>query len=139
MTGLKDKILLNELHKIQNKFGYLKKKELKKLSKKANISLSEIYGTASFYPSLNLKPKAKYTIKMCENMPCRTKESQDLLRVIENIIDIKVGKKTKDGKFFLEKTMCIGQCENSPAMLINEKVYTDLDKEKIKRIIKNCD
>jgi NADH:ubiquinone oxidoreductase subunit E len=35
---------------------------------------------------------------------------------------------TANGRFTLEKTSCMGQCDKSPAMMINGKVYTNKKK-----------
>jgi len=52
------------------------------------------------------------------------------------LLMIEIGGTTLDRKFSLLMTNCIGQCDHAPAMMINEKVYTNLSPEKIREIIK---
>ncbi|MDA3778758.1 MAG: NAD(P)H-dependent oxidoreductase subunit E, partial [Bacteroidales bacterium] len=54
---------------------------------------------------------------------------------LEDLIKIKVGETTKDHKFSLLETNCLGWCHKGPAMLINEESYTELTPEKISEII----
>jgi hypothetical protein len=44
-----------------------------------------------------------------------------------------VGETTADGLFTLEHTACLGVCEISPAMQINEVVHGRLSAERVKR------
>jgi NADH:ubiquinone oxidoreductase subunit E len=131
------KILLEELEKIQKDCNYLKKSELLKLSKKLGIPLSEIYGTASFYSFLSTEPKGKYIIRLCNNLSCIVNGSDNVRNFIEKLLGIRLGETTKDKRFSLEMTSCIGCCNNPPAMMINNKVFTNLTEERISEIIKN--
>ena len=54
---------------------------------------------------------------------------------IEEILGIKVGECTPDGKFSLDATRCIGACGLAPVMTINEDVYGKLTPEQIPDIL----
>ncbi len=129
-------LILEELKKIQKRCGYLKEKELVRLSEKLGIPLVEIYETGSFYSFLSTKPKGKYVIRVCNNLPCIANGSGKILEYLKKILKIRIGETTRNGKFSLETTSCIGCCDKPPAMMINEKVYTSLDEKKIKEIIR---
>lgn len=128
-------ILLDELKKIQEKHGYLKESELIELSSKSSVPLSKIYGTASFYSFFCLEKKGTHIIRVCNNLSCAANRSGEILEMLSDILGIKPGETTKDGKFTLETTSCIGCCDNPPAMLIDGKAYTSLGREKVKSII----
>ncbi|MCK4635206.1 MAG: NAD(P)H-dependent oxidoreductase subunit E, partial [Candidatus Aenigmarchaeota archaeon] len=72
-------LILEELKKIQKRCGYLKEKELVRLSEKLGIPLVEIYETGSFYSFLSTKPKGKYVIRVCNNLPCIANGSGKIL------------------------------------------------------------
>ena len=129
-------LILEELKKIQKRCGYLKEKELVRLSEKLGIPLVKIYETGSFYSFLSTKPKGKYVIRVCNNLPCIANGSGKILEYLKKILKIRIGETTRNGKFSLETTSCIGCCDKPPAMMINEKVYTSLDEKKIKEIIR---
>ena len=59
-----------------------------------------------------------------------------ILKSIEEEIGIKPGETTRDRKFSLELTNCIGACDQAPAMLVNQDVHGNLTPKKIARILK---
>lgn len=129
------KKILERLEALQKQDGYLKEEELEKLSKRLDVPLSEIYETASFYSFLETEPKGEHIIRICENLPCRMDGSEDILSHIESSLGIKTGETTDDGKFTLETTSCIGRCDEAPAMMVDDEVYTELTPEKAEKII----
>jgi NADH:ubiquinone oxidoreductase subunit E len=59
-----------------------------------------------------------------------------ILEKIEDMLKIKVGHTTADGRFSLEATRCIGACGLAPVMTVNENVYGQLTLDKAEKIIK---
>lgn len=135
MGKQKQKLIINYLHEIQNKYGFIPKQELIKLSKKVNKSTAELYETASSYAYFSFEKKPKKLIKMCQSPVCHMKGSENLLAYVEKLLKIKVGE--KNAKIDLEATQCLGLCDEAPVMAINEKLYTKLTKDKIKRTLRN--
>jgi NADH:ubiquinone oxidoreductase subunit E len=54
---------------------------------------------------------------------------------IERELGIKFGETTKDNRITLEYTNCVGMCDQGPAMIVNDRVYTKLDPEKAVNIL----
>lgn len=128
--------LIPVLHEIQSLYGYLPEDILKIVSEELSISMSEIYGVATFYSIFSLKPKGEYIIRVCMGTACYVKGAQLLLDKLSEDLGIQVGETTEDGKFTLESTRCIGACGLAPALMVNDKVYGRLVKEDIKNILK---
>ncbi len=59
----------------------------------------------------------------------------NVLERIERELGIKVNETTKDKEFTLEHTSCIGCCNESPAMRIDNVTYTNLSPGKISSIL----
>ena len=57
-----------------------------------------------------------------------------LLRLAEEL-EVEVGKTTKDGKFTLNATRCLGACGLAPVMMIGEEVYGKLTPESVKDVL----
>ena len=133
-----DIILLNELRKIQKRDGYISEAAVRKLNKKTGIPLTKLYATATFYAKLHTQPQGKYIIEICNSPSCYLNNSLNLIKYLENKLQIKSGQTTKDKKFSLHICSCIGCCDKPPAMLLNNKPYTDLTKEKIDQILEQC-
>ena len=58
-----------------------------------------------------------------------------IVQAIEREIGIKFGETTKDNRITLEFTNCVGMCDQGPAMIVNDRVYTKLDPENAVNIL----
>lgn len=132
----KDK-LIEILLEIQSRTegNYVPKETLKIISESLDIPLSKVYGVATFYSMLSIKERGKYVIQICNSAPCYISGSSDIVKAFEEVLGIKMGEVTQDGMFSLEYTSCIGACNLAPAVKINDKVYGNLDKNKIIEIL----
>jgi NADH:ubiquinone oxidoreductase subunit F (NADH-binding)/NADH:ubiquinone oxidoreductase subunit E len=124
------------LHTVQGICGnWLPMEALKLIAEGMDIPYPYLYGVMSFYTMFSPTPRGKYIIRMCESPPCHILGADNLLEVLQNELGIKVGETTGDGLFTLEHTACLGVCEVSPAMQINEVVFGRLTVERIKNIL----
>lgn len=130
--------LLVRLEEAQNKFGYLSEKIMIELAKSLALSISDVYGVATFYSFLSTRPQGENIIRICKSLPCFLRDSQIIIETVEKEIGIKPGETTPDGKFSFQLTNCIGVCDKAPAMMINNEVYVDLTPSKISQILKAC-
>jgi NADH-quinone oxidoreductase E subunit len=131
--------LLELLREAQNRSGYLSEKTIVKIAKSLDIPISDVYGVATFYSFLSTKPQGRNIIRVCKSLPCFLKNSQTIIKSVEEELGIKPGETTPDGKFSFQLTNCIGACDKAPAMLINNDVHVDLTPGKISRILKACE
>ncbi len=129
--------LIEVLSELNSEYGYLPKQVLKQVSKFFDLPLSRIYGTSSFYTMLATEPLGKNIIRFCENAPCHVIGAPKVLESLEKELGIKIGETTKDKKFTLLTTSCIGICGVGPVMVINNDVYGNLKPEDIPRILVN--
>lgn len=123
------------LQDIQREYGFISRDNMESISEYLSLPLSQIYTMATFYKALSLKPKGKYTIKVCNGTACHIRGSQSIKEELMEILNINPGETTEDGMFSIEIVNCIGACALAPVMLINDKYYGGLDKEKIHNII----
>ncbi len=75
-------LLLTELRKIQKRDGYISESAIRKLNKKTGIPLSRIYGVATFYAKLYVKPQGKYVIEICNSPSCYLNNSINLIKFL---------------------------------------------------------
>lgn len=132
------KLLLPELVKAQKKHGYLSEDTLKKISKELGIPISRVYGAATFYSFLHTEKIGKNIIRVCNSPSCHVNSSWNIIEFLEEELKVVLGQTTHDKKFSLFESSCIGCCDEAPAMLLNGKPYTNLTKEKLKKILAKC-
>ena len=121
-TTAKDN-LIQILNEVQDYFGYVPEKAQVAISEYLDMPMAEIYGVVTFYSRFTLKPKGKYHIAVCLGTACFVKGSENVLERAKERLGIDVGETTKDGKFSLEATRCIGACGLAPVFTVNEEVY----------------
>ncbi len=128
--------LIQILHLAQGIFGYLPLELQKFIAEKLNKPLSEVYGVVTFYSFFSVKPKSKYAIRVCMGTACYVRGGKKIVDKLQELLGIEVGETTPDGKFSLEVMRCIGACGLAPAITINDKVYKQVNPDKLKKLLK---
>jgi NADH-quinone oxidoreductase E subunit len=129
--------LVRLLKEAQSKFGYVPEEVIAELAESLEIPINEVYGVASFYSFLSIKPLGRNVIRVCKSLPCYLKNCQIIIEAVEKELGIKPGETTADGRFSFQLTNCIGLCDRAPAMMINDDAHVDLTPEKISQILKS--
>ena len=127
--------LMPVLQEAQNIFGYVPLDVQEKIADGLGTTLSEVYGVATFYSQFALEPRGKYVIGVCLGTACYVKGSKNILERLAKELDVKVGSTTKDGRFTLRDTRCLGACGLAPVIMINDDVYGRLVPDDIPAII----
>ena len=55
-----------------------------------------------------------------------------------NELGVEFGQTTPDGKFSLGWANCLGMCDQGPALLVNDSIYTQVTAEKVHSILEQC-
>ncbi len=129
--------LLERLIGAQRKSGYLSEKAMSAAARSLSLPLSEVYGVATFYAFISVKPRGRNVIRICKSLPCYMKNGGRIAARVEKEIGIRPGASTADGKFSFEWTNCIGACDQAPAMLVNDDLHGNLTPRKISGILKS--
>lgn len=127
--------LMHVLQEAQGIYGYLPIEVQSMIAEGLGISLSEVYGVATFYSQFSLKPKGKHRISVCLGTACYVKGSDKILEEIEKVLGIKCGECTEDGLFSIDSCRCVGACGLAPVMMIDNEVYGKLKPEMVKDIL----
>lgn len=127
--------LMHVLQEAQGIYGYLPIEVQTMIAEGLEISLSEVYGVATFYSQFSLNPKGKHRISVCLGTACYVKGSDKILAEVEKQLGIKCGECTEDGLFSIDSCRCVGACGLAPVMMIDEEVYGRLKPEMIKGIL----
>jgi len=126
--------ILLEYQKKKGK-NYITDDEMAIIAKELNIPQTRVSSVAEFYTLISTKPRGRFIIQVCEDVPCYINGSTDVVLELEKQLNIKMGETTSDLMFTLEHTSCIGCCDKSPAMRVGDEVYGNLTSEKIARIL----
>lgn len=127
--------LMPVLQQAQGVYGYLPIEVQEIIATEMDIPLEKVYGVVTFYAQFSLNPKGKYTISVCLGTACYVKGSGDIFNKLSEILGIKGGETTPDGKFTLVDCRCIGACGLAPVLTVNDDVYGRLTVDDVADIL----
>ncbi len=119
----------------QEIFGCLPQDVQEKIAEGLGVTLSDVYGVSTFYSQFALEPKGKNVISVCLGTACYVKGAQAVLDKFCDTLGIKPGSTTKDGKFTLQATRCLGACGLAPVLMINDDVHGRVTPEEVPAIL----
>ena len=131
----KESNLIQILHMGQAIFGYLSPEVQSFIANKMDIPNSKVNSVLTFYSFFSTKPKGKYTVSICLGTACYVRGGKEVVNKLKEILSIDVGETTEDKIFSLQVMRCIGACGLAPAMTINDKVYKQVNPNKLHRIL----
>jgi NADH:ubiquinone oxidoreductase subunit E len=127
--------LMPTLHAAQKIFGCIPLPIQKVISNELDISIARINGVVTFYGHFSIEPKGDTVISVCLGTACYVKGAQGLLDAFSHDLNVGVGETSKDGKFTIEATRCIGACGLAPIFTVNEDVYANGSVQLVKKVI----
>ena len=127
------------LQRTQELYGYLPEDAMVEISKKSGISISQLYGVATFYAQFNLEPRGRHLIQICDGTACHVKGAPKLVKAVEEEFNLEAGGSDPDYNYTLEIVYCLGSCGLAPIALVNEQVYGNTTAESLVESIKELD
>ncbi len=127
--------IIEAYHALLKEFSYLPEEAIGEAARVFKLSTAEAYGVATFYSMFSVDTRGKNVIRICESAPCHVAGAAEVVAALERELGIKMGESTADGKFALEFTECVGQCQATPVITINGKPYLDISPAQIPAII----
>ena len=107
-------LLIEHLHKIQDKFHYISAAHLVALAREMKLSKAEVYEVATFYHHFDVikeedsAPPA-LTVRVCESLTCEMKGAHSLIESLESALGDEVR---------VQKVPCIGRCNSAPVAVV---------------------
>lgn len=127
--------LLPLLQEAQTILGHIPLAMQKVIAADLNMASSHLFGTMSFYTMFAWQPRGENIIRVCQSPPCHVAGGTRVLTILEEELGIQAGGTTPDRLFTLEPASCLGASEVAPAMQINDVVFGNLTRDKIRQII----
>lgn len=118
--------LIQAFHAVQDEMNYLPEEAIAAAAEVFGIPVKEAYGVATFYSFFSTKPRGKYIIRICKSAPCHIAGADAVIKALESHLGISMGETSADGKFTLELTECVGQCQETPVITVNGKPYLNV-------------
>ena len=136
--GARRSSLIPVLQEVQAKYTQISEYAMQEVADHLGIHPVEVYSVVTFYSFLGEAQHGKFVIRLCRTVSCDMAGKRRVARQLENDLGIRFGETTKDGKFTLDWANCIGMCDQGPALLVNDVVYTRVSPESVHQIIEDC-
>lgn len=123
--------LISVLHKVQEHFGFLGQTQLNAVAQLMRIPVAKVTGVATFYHFFRMTPRGQHTINICLGTACYVRGASAVADRLKDELGIDFGQTTKDGKFSLEASRCLGTCGLAPVVMIDEQIHGQVRPENI--------
>ena len=121
----------------QRELGFISPELEKEIGGYLNMAPIAVHEIATFYNMFEVKPKAKFKMVVCTNLPCALRNSKHAITILTNRLGIGIGETTKDNLFSLHEGECFGACADAPVMLVNNhKMYSWMNEKSIDALIR---
>src|SRR5690349_22974474 len=129
-------MIVQRLHEIQDRVGYLPDAELAAVAREAGVPLYRVQEVASFFPHFrqewNKPPRVE--VRVCRDMSCHLAGAAKLLADLKG--------RAKPHEVEVEGVSCLGRCDRAPACTISrhgkghfhDYVYAGRAADDVKRI-----
>ncbi|NNE62644.1 MAG: NADH-quinone oxidoreductase subunit F, partial [Gammaproteobacteria bacterium] len=109
-------LLIEHLHKIQDKYGHLSAAHLVALASEMKLAPAEVYEVASFYHHFDVvkendtAPPA-LTVRVCESVSCEMAGAVELIDALESSLG---------GGVRVQRVPCVGRCDKAPVAVVGQ-------------------
>jgi NADH:ubiquinone oxidoreductase subunit E len=111
--------LLAALHRLQEHYGYIPPVAIPVVAQHLELGTARVYGVISFYSEFRLTPPPETTISWCGGPACCLKGGENVRRILEAVLGIKMGENAEDGRLGLHLGQCNGTCNQAPLVWVN--------------------
>jgi NADH-quinone oxidoreductase subunit E len=127
----RDAACIDALKIVQRHRGWLADESVRDVADLLGMDSSDVDGIATFYNLIYRKPVGRHVILMCDSISCWVMGYEQMREHLREQIGIDLGETTGDNRFTFLPIVCLGCCDRAPAMLVDEDLHTNLDRESI--------
>ena len=125
-------LLIEFLHLIQDKYGYLSAQHLCALAEELKISMAEVYEVASFYAHFDIvkedeTPPPQITIRVCDSLSCELAGADKLREELKKGLDPK--------EVRVVRAPCMGRCDAAPTLELGHNHIDRASTDKVQAAI----
>ena len=128
-------VSLEAMKIVQRHRGWISAQAIEELAEFLEMTPDELDGVATFYNFIFRKPVGKHLILVCDSVSCWIMGYEEVRRHLLDRLGIEFGQTTADGRFTLLPVPCLGACDQAPAMMVDDKLFGNLDPAKIDAIL----
>jgi len=135
-AGTSQDKVLEILHALQDRFGYLPQEALQRVCERTDITPAQIVGVSTFYDRFRHQPVGRHVIHVCVGTACHVKGAEQVLDAFRRHLEIPDGGDTDPQRLFtVERIACLGCCTLAPAVQIDGVTYGHMTRETVPKVV----
>jgi len=124
-------LLIEHLHRIQDRFRHLSAAHLAALAEEMKLSMTEVFEVATFYHHFDVVKEGEaappaLTVRVCESIACEMAGAAELLKKLPAILG-------KDVRVI--PAPCVGRCEVAPCVVVHQNPVGQASVEKVRQAV----
>jgi formate dehydrogenase len=124
-------LLIENLHRIQDRYGRLSAQHIAALGREMRISQAEVYEVATFYHHFDVVkegewPPAALTVRVCDSLSCALAGAEDLLKKLPGALGDEVR---------VLHAPCVGRCESAPVAVVGQNPVCNATEKKVLDVV----
>jgi NADH-quinone oxidoreductase subunit E len=120
---------------LQRHYGWLTDEAVTEAAEILGLTPVQVEELATFYEMIYRRPVGKRVIHVCDSISCWAMGGESLLQQLASHLGIAVGETTGEGMFTLLPCCCLGNCGESPTMMVGDNIYGQLTLEKALEVL----
>ncbi len=126
-------MLVQILHGIVERFGYVSDDAIRQLASELNLSRADVHGVVSYYHDFRTEPPGKHIVRICQAEACQAMGSRELTTHAQETLGVEMH--STSNEVTLEPVYCLGNCACSPAIMIDGRTYGRVDAVRFNELI----
>ena len=126
-------LLIEHLHKINDKFRGLHERHLVALAKLMNLAMAEVYEVATFYHHFEIigegQESPRFTLRVCDGLSCDMAGASTLLGQLKASLDT--------DNINVVAAPCVGRCEQAPVAVVHQHEIGHATSEKVMQAVQS--
>ena len=124
-------LLIEHLHKIQDRYAQLSAAHLVALAADMNMALAEVYEVATFYHHFDVIKEgdaapAAITVRVCDSLACEMAGAKELLERLPGIL----GREVR-----VIPAPCVGRCETAPVAVVGQNALPHATLDGVEKLV----
>jgi NADH-quinone oxidoreductase subunit E len=123
------------MKELQRHYGWLTDEAVAEAAGLLGLSPLQVEELATFYEMIYRRPVGNAVIHVCDSISCWAMGGETLLKHLESLLGITAGQTTPDGAVTLLPCCCLGNCGDSPTLIIGEQIHGKVSLERAAKIV----
>jgi len=127
--------VIEALKIVQEQRRWVSDENVEDIAALLGMSADEVDSVATFYNLIFRQPVGRHVILVCDSISCWVMGYENIRKTLMELLQIKYGQTTPDGRFTLLPNPCLGTCDHAPALMVDQDLYKDLNEKNIGEIL----